>query len=79
MTMALIGEGTPLPAETARKLVVAGPYRYVRNPMAVAGVIQTASIGLLFGSWMVVVLAGPVGVERADPADRGGGPRRPLR
>lgn len=31
-TMAL-----PLPSATARKLVIAGPYRYVRNPMAVPG------------------------------------------
>lgn len=57
-TMALRGEGTPLPAETARRLVVAGPYRSVRNPMAVAGALQTAGVGLWLGSWIVVALAG---------------------
>ena len=45
--------GTPLPAETARDLVVTGPYAHVRNPMAVAGVVQTVGVGLWWGSWMV--------------------------
>lgn len=58
VSMALQGEGTPLPAETARNLVVVGPYRFVRNPMAVAGGIQTAGIGLWLGSWTTVVVAG---------------------
>lgn len=58
VTMAVVGKGTPLPSETARDLVVAGPYRAVRNPMAVAGAVQTASIGLWWGSWGVVVIAG---------------------
>ena len=56
-SMALVGHGTPLPADTARELVVVGPYRYVRNPMALAGVIQTACAGLWFGSWMVLAAA----------------------
>lgn len=57
VAMALRGEGTPLPAATARKLVVAGPYRYVRNPMALAGGLQTIGVGLVLGSWAVLVLA----------------------
>lgn len=57
VAMALRGEGTPLPAETARRLVLAGPYRYVRNPMAVAGTLQTAGVGLWHGSWMVLAAA----------------------
>jgi protein-S-isoprenylcysteine O-methyltransferase Ste14 len=56
-SMALVGEGTPLPAATARKLVVAGPYRFVRNPMAVAGAVQTVGVGLWLGSWSVLVAA----------------------
>jgi protein-S-isoprenylcysteine O-methyltransferase Ste14 len=55
--MALLGEGTPLPAATARKLVVTGPYRFVRNPMAVAGAFQTIGVGLWRGSWMVIAAA----------------------
>jgi protein-S-isoprenylcysteine O-methyltransferase Ste14 len=57
VALAVRGEGTPLPAETARNLVLLGPYQYVRNPMAVAGVLQVASIGLWCGSWMVVAAA----------------------
>ena len=56
-SMALAGEGTPLPAATARKLVVVGPYRFVRNPMAVAGAVQTVGVGLWLGSWSVLVAA----------------------
>ena len=55
VSMAILGEGTPLPAATARKLVVVGPYRFVRNPMAVAGALQTVGVGLWRGSWMVIV------------------------
>jgi protein-S-isoprenylcysteine O-methyltransferase Ste14 len=83
VTMALRGEGTPLPAETARRLVVAGPYRWVRNPMAVAGGLQTATVGLVTGSWLVIVIA-VVGAlawhtlirpaEEADLASRFGDP-----
>lgn len=81
VTMAVCGRGTPLPAETARELVVAGPYRIVRNPMALAGAVQTAGVGLWIGSWVVVVLAvaGAFAwhiairpVEEADLADRFG-------
>jgi protein-S-isoprenylcysteine O-methyltransferase Ste14 len=54
ISMALVGRGTPLPSDMAQRLVVVGPYRYVRNPMALAGVVQTASVGLWMGSWMVI-------------------------
>jgi protein-S-isoprenylcysteine O-methyltransferase Ste14 len=33
VTFALIGKGTPAPFDPPRKLVRAGPYRWVRNPM----------------------------------------------
>lgn len=81
VTMALRGRGTPLPAETARELVVAGPYRWVRNPMALAGAAQTAGVGLWTGSWVVIALAAAGGVvwnalirpvEEADLAARFG-------
>jgi protein-S-isoprenylcysteine O-methyltransferase Ste14 len=40
------GHGTPLPLDTARDLVIAGPYRHVRNPMAIFGFAQAVGIGL---------------------------------
>jgi protein-S-isoprenylcysteine O-methyltransferase Ste14 len=88
VTMALVGEGTPLPSETARRLVARGPYRYVRNPMAVAGGLQTAAVGVLVHSWMVIALAAAGAVvwnqlirpvEEADLAERLGAPYEEYR
>ncbi|AMB60549.1 hypothetical protein AWU67_13525 [Microterricola viridarii] len=56
-TMSTRGEGTPLPSAMPHRLVIAGPYRYVRNPMAVAGIAQGVAVGLIAGSWLVVVYA----------------------
>lgn len=56
-SMSTHGEGTPLPSATARRLVVAGPYRFVRNPMALAGIAQGVAVGLVIDSWLVVVYA----------------------
>jgi protein-S-isoprenylcysteine O-methyltransferase Ste14 len=56
-TMAAVGRGTPLPTNTAPRLVVAGPYRWVRNPMALAGLAQGLAVGALIGSPAVVVLS----------------------
>lgn len=57
LTMATRGSGTPLPSAMPRRLVVTGPYRYVRNPMAVAGIAQGVAVGMLLGSWLVVLYA----------------------
>ncbi|MFD1715680.1 methyltransferase family protein [Amnibacterium flavum] len=85
ITMALIGQGTPLPAAMASQLVVAGPYRFVRNPMAVAGITQGVAVGLMLSSWLVVgyALIGSVlwnyavrPLEEADLAARFGEPYR---
>lgn len=54
-TMATAGRGTPLPIDCPRRLVTAGPYRYVRNPMAIAGLSQAAAIGVAVGSWGILL------------------------
>jgi protein-S-isoprenylcysteine O-methyltransferase Ste14 len=51
------GHGTPLPLDCPRDLVISGPYAHVRNPMAVAGLGQGASVGLWLGSWLVLAYA----------------------
>jgi protein-S-isoprenylcysteine O-methyltransferase Ste14 len=51
------GRGTPLPSDTAQRLVIVGPYRFVRNPMALAGIVQGAAVGLVLSSWLVVAYA----------------------
>ncbi|WP_370646200.1 isoprenylcysteine carboxylmethyltransferase family protein [Brachybacterium sp. ACRRE] len=62
ITMTRIGRGTPLPSAMPHRLVVAGPYRRVRNPMAVAGIAQGLAVGIIGTSWLVLAysLAGAV-------------------
>jgi protein-S-isoprenylcysteine O-methyltransferase Ste14 len=55
--MSTRGKGTPLPSAMPNHLVVAGPYRWVRNPMAVAGIAQGVGVGLMLSSWLVVAYA----------------------
>lgn len=54
ITMAGFGQGTPLPFDAPNKLVVAGPYAYLRNPMVVAGLGQGLAVAVWMGSWAVV-------------------------
>ena len=56
VTMACQGAGTPLPIDAPRRLVVRGPYRHLRNPMAVAGLTQGACVACLLGSWFALGL-----------------------
>ncbi|MBK9155833.1 MAG: isoprenylcysteine carboxylmethyltransferase family protein [Chloracidobacterium sp.] len=57
IVMSRIGKGTPLPLDHASELVVAGPYRYVRNPMAVSGIGQGLAVALFLGSPFVAAYA----------------------
>ncbi len=45
------GEGTPAPWNPPKKLVVRGPYRYVRNPMITSVMFMLLAEALLFRSW----------------------------
>ena len=49
------GDGTPLPLDQTTKLVVSGPYRFVRNPMAVAGIGQGLALAVIFQSIPIFV------------------------
>jgi protein-S-isoprenylcysteine O-methyltransferase Ste14 len=55
--MAVHGRGTPLPLATARDFVVHGPYRWLRNPMALAGIAQGVAVGIWRGSPSVLAYA----------------------
>ena len=44
------GRGTPAPFDPPRRLVARGPYRYVRNPMYLAGVLVLLGEAVLFAS-----------------------------
>ena len=75
------GDGTPLPIDAPRRLVIRGPYAYVRNPMAVAGMAQGIGVALWHGSWPVAAYVAAGGlvwhvvvrpIEEADLAQRFG-------
>jgi protein-S-isoprenylcysteine O-methyltransferase Ste14 len=49
------GAGTPLPLDQTNYLVVSGPYHYVRNPMAIAGIGQGLAISIVFQSVPILI------------------------
>jgi protein-S-isoprenylcysteine O-methyltransferase Ste14 len=51
---ALEGLGTPAPVAPTQRLVVTGPYRYVRNPIYIAVVAVIFGQALLFGDWRLL-------------------------
>jgi protein-S-isoprenylcysteine O-methyltransferase Ste14 len=50
-----VGEGTPAPFDPPRKLVIEGPYIYLRNPMMVGVWLVLLGESLIFGSVLLVV------------------------
>ena len=52
-----LGGGTPMPFECTHRLVIAGPYRHIRNPMAAMGIAQGVAVGLYLGSSITIVYA----------------------
>src|SRR5262249_8782870 len=55
LRFALHGLGTPPPISPARNLVVAGLYRYVRNPIYVAVVAIILGLAVLMGDWRLIL------------------------
>lgn len=49
-TFALLGKGTPAPFDPPRRLVVRGPYKFVRNPMYLGATIALAAAALFYES-----------------------------
>jgi protein-S-isoprenylcysteine O-methyltransferase Ste14 len=45
-----VGRGTPAPFDPPRRLVVAGPYRWVRNPMYLGAVVALVGAAVFYGS-----------------------------
>jgi protein-S-isoprenylcysteine O-methyltransferase Ste14 len=50
LTFVLVGRGTPAPFDPPRKLVVNGPYRYVRNPMYIGAALALSGAALFYRS-----------------------------
>jgi protein-S-isoprenylcysteine O-methyltransferase Ste14 len=49
-TFASIGRGTPAPFDPPRRLVIQGPYRFVRNPMYIGAGLALAGAALFYES-----------------------------
>ena len=47
------GGGTPLPLDPPKRFVAAGPYRLVRNPMALGFLLSLGGQAVLYGSWTI--------------------------
>lgn len=54
---ARVGHGTLAPWDPTRKMVAAGPYRYVRNPMITGVAAMLLGEALFFGSWVLALWA----------------------
>ncbi len=53
-TFFAIGRGTPAPFDPPRRLVVAGPYLLVRNPMYLGAGLALAGAALFYESWALL-------------------------
>ena len=58
-TFVTSGEGTPAPFDPPRKFVVAGPYRFVRNPMYIGAFIVLFGFGLYEQSAAILLFTLP--------------------
>lgn len=52
-----VGKGTPAPFDPPRRLVISGPYGFLRNPMYVGAAITLIGAAMFYGSVTVVVYA----------------------
>jgi protein-S-isoprenylcysteine O-methyltransferase Ste14 len=56
-TFIVRGQGTPAPFDAPKKFVAIGPYRYVRNPMYIGGILLLGGFGLYQQSVSILLLA----------------------
>jgi protein-S-isoprenylcysteine O-methyltransferase Ste14 len=57
-TFVFIGKGTPAPFDPPRRLVVRGPYRFVRNPMYMGAGTALAGAALFYKSLPLLAYVG---------------------
>jgi protein-S-isoprenylcysteine O-methyltransferase Ste14 len=57
LTFAVIGQGTPAPFDPPRRLVIRGPYAFVRNPMYIGAGLTLVGAALFYGSLALLAYA----------------------
>jgi protein-S-isoprenylcysteine O-methyltransferase Ste14 len=57
-TFVLVGRGTPAPFDPPRRLVIRGPYRFVRNPMYIGAILTLLGVALFYRSLSILIYAG---------------------
>jgi protein-S-isoprenylcysteine O-methyltransferase Ste14 len=57
-TFVSFGRGTPAPFDPPRRLVIQGPYRFVRNPMYIGAGLALAGAALFYASLSLLSYAG---------------------
>ena len=55
---AVVGKGTPAPFDPPRRLVVRGPYRYVRNPMYLGAALALTGAAIFYRSTALFAYVG---------------------
>jgi protein-S-isoprenylcysteine O-methyltransferase Ste14 len=54
LAFGLVGKGTPAPFDPPRRLVVRGPYRFVRNPMYIGAIVALTGASLFYESFALL-------------------------
>jgi protein-S-isoprenylcysteine O-methyltransferase Ste14 len=62
LSFAVVGRGTPGPWDAPRRVVAAGPYRWVRNPIYLAAFLIVGGEAWLFGSGALLAYTGALAV-----------------
>ncbi|MCP8314339.1 MAG: isoprenylcysteine carboxylmethyltransferase family protein [archaeon] len=55
-----IGKGTPFPIVPTQKLVISGPYKYCRNPMALGTIIFYTGLAILLNTTSMLIILTPI-------------------
>jgi protein-S-isoprenylcysteine O-methyltransferase Ste14 len=58
LLIARIGRGTPAPFDPPRRLVIRGPYRFVRNPMYIGAGLALSGAALFYESLPLLIYGG---------------------
>ena len=55
LTFVVVGRGTPAPFDPPRRLVIRGPYRFVRNPMYIGAGMALIGAALFYRAWVLLI------------------------